>query len=132
MEQSAQAKLADTRIDDVAINGITPATKTIQAFALTITQMSRQSLERTTQHIERLRKVHSPEEVASIQLEFVRESLEFAAQHTRKVGEMLGGPPARDGQILSRGLAAIGNRCGTDDRGSRARRCGEGRAPCQP
>jgi hypothetical protein len=86
MEPSAQAKLADTRIDNVAINGITPATKTIQAFALTITQMSRQSLERTTQHIERLRKVHSAEEVASIQLEFVRESLEFAAHPASRAG----------------------------------------------
>ena len=131
MEQSAQAKLADTRIDDVAINGITPATKTIQAFALTITQMSRQSLERTTQHIERLRKVHSPEEVASIQLEFVRESLEFAAQHTRKVGEMLGGPPLEMAKSYQRSDCNW-YRCGTDDRGSRARRCGEGRAPCQP
>jgi hypothetical protein len=93
MEQSARAKPADTRIDDIAINGITPATKTIQAFALTITQMSRQSLERTTQHIEKLRKVHSPEEVTSIQLDFVKESLEFATQHTRKVGEMLAALP---------------------------------------
>ena len=129
MEQSAHAKSADSRIDDIAINGITPATKTIQAFALTITQMSRQSLERTTQHIERLRKVHSPEEVTSIQLDFVKESLEFATQHHKKSGRNAGGPPARDGQILSRRLAAIGNRCGTDDRGSRARRRGEGRVP---
>ncbi len=93
LHQSAQAKPADRRIDDIAINGITPVTKTIQAFALTITQMSRQSLERTTKHIEKLRQVHSPEEVVSIQLDFVKESLEFAAQHTRKVGEMLAALP---------------------------------------
>ena len=55
--------------------------------------MSRQSLERTTQHIERLRKVHSPEEVTSIQLDFVKESLEFATEHTKKVGEMLAALP---------------------------------------
>lgn len=84
MEQSAHAEPVDGRIDDIAINGITPATKTIQALALTITQISRQSLERTTQHIEKLRKVHSPEEVTSIQLDFVKESLEFATEHTKK------------------------------------------------
>jgi hypothetical protein len=89
MEQSAHAEPADGRIDDIAINGITPATKTIHALALMITQISRQSLERTTQHIEKLRKVHSPEEVTSIQLDFVKESLEFATEHTKKVGEML-------------------------------------------
>jgi hypothetical protein len=53
-QQSAQAKPADTRCDiainDVAINGLTPATKTIQAFALAVAQMSRRALDRTTQH----------------------------------------------------------------------------------
>ena len=93
MEQSAQAKSADPRIDDIAINGMTATTKTIQAFALATTQMSRQALDRTTQHIEKLRKAHSPEEVTSIQLDFVKDSLEHAAQHTRKVGEMLSALP---------------------------------------
>ncbi|MGH6848694.1 MAG: phasin family protein [Methylocella sp.] len=92
-QQSAQAKPADTRCDiainDVAINGLTPATKTIQAFALAIAQMSRRALDRTTQHIEALRKTHTVEEVTSIQMEFVKDSLEHAAQHTKKLCEML-------------------------------------------
>jgi hypothetical protein len=97
MEQSAQAKPADTRIDaainDVAHNGMTATTKTIQAFALAIAQMSRQALDRTTQHIEKLRKAHSVEEVTSIQLDFVKETLDHAAQHTRTVREMLATVP---------------------------------------
>ena len=96
-EQSAQAKPARTRSDgaivDVAFNGITPATKTIEAFALAIAQMSRQALDRTTHHLEELRQVHSAEEVASIQLDFVKESFEHAAQHTRKVADMLASLP---------------------------------------
>ena len=66
-ELSAQANPADAYsdgvINDVAINGMTATTKTIQAFALAIAQMSRQGLDRTTWHIEKLRKVHALEEV---------------------------------------------------------------------
>ena len=95
MERSAQATDTpfDAAINDIPINGMTPATKTIQAFALAITQMSRQSLERTTEHMEKLRKVHCMEEVMSIQQDFVKKSLEFATQHTREVGEMLAALP---------------------------------------
>jgi phasin family protein len=92
-EQSAQAKPARTRSDgaivDVAFNGITPATKTIEDFAHAVAQMSRQALERTTQHLEELRQAHSAEEVASIQTDFVKESLEHAVQHTRTFIQML-------------------------------------------
>ena len=75
MERSAQATDTpfDAAINDIPINGMTPATKTIQAFALAITQMSRQSLERTTEHMEKLRKVHCMEEVMSIQQDFVKD-----------------------------------------------------------
>jgi hypothetical protein len=92
-EQSTQAKPADARIEgvisDVAINGMTATTKTIQAFALAIAQMSRQALDRTTEHVEALRKAHCVEEVTSIQMDFVKDSLEHGAQHTRKLCEML-------------------------------------------
>ena len=74
-ERSAQAKPPRTHGDgaivDGAFNGITPATKTIEAFAHAIAQMSRQALDRTTQHLEELRQAHSAEEVASIQTDFV-------------------------------------------------------------
>ncbi len=87
-EQSAQANPAGTGIDgainDVAINGMTATTKPSQAFAREIAQLSRQALDQTTRHIEELRKAHSMEEVASIQMDFVKESLEHGAQHTRK------------------------------------------------
>jgi phasin family protein len=85
-EQSAQA--SGTRIDG-AIEGVTPAVETIQAFAREIAQMSRQALVRTNQHIERLRKAHRIEEAAAIQADFLKESMEHAVQHTRKYIEML-------------------------------------------
>jgi hypothetical protein len=84
---------ADTRIEgatnDVAIEGITPAVETIQAFAREIAQMSGQALVRTNQHIEKLRKADRMEEAAAIQADFLKESMEHAVQHTRKYIEML-------------------------------------------
>lgn len=73
-DQSAQAK---------------PAINTIQAFAREIAQMSGQALVRTNQHIEKLHEAESMEEAASIQADFLRESMEHAVQHTIKYMEML-------------------------------------------
>ncbi len=97
LQRRAQAKPADTRIEgatnDIAINGMTPAIKTIQAFAREIAQKSGQALVRTNQHIEKLRKAHCMEEAAAIQTDFLKESLEHAIQHTRKFIEMLAAFP---------------------------------------
>ncbi|MGH9676994.1 MAG: phasin family protein [Candidatus Acidiferrum sp.] len=92
-ERSAQKNPAGTRnkgaANDVAINGVIPAIETIQAFAREIAQMSGQALDRTTQHIEKLRVAHSKEEAAAIQADFLRESMDHAVQHTRKYILML-------------------------------------------
>jgi hypothetical protein len=60
-DQSAQAK---------------PAINTIQAFAREIAQMSEQALVRATGHVEKLRKAHRMEEAASIQADYLKESME--------------------------------------------------------
>jgi hypothetical protein len=90
-EQSAQA--TDARIDgatnDVALKGMAPAVETIQAFASEIAQMSGQAFVRSYQHAETLRTAHSMAEAASIQADFLKESMEHAVQHTRKYIEML-------------------------------------------
>jgi phasin family protein len=112
-ERSAQAKPAATRgdngaIGDGAFNGTTPATKTIEAFAHAIAQMSRQALDRTTQHLEELRQVHSAEEVASIQTDFVKESLEHALQHTRTFIQMVATLPPELVQPVTAAVDAAG------------------------
>ncbi len=92
-ERSTQAKSAGTRIEGatkgVALKGMTPAIETIQAFASEIAQTSEQALDRTTQHIEKLRRAQSMEEAAAIQADFLRESMEHAVQHTRRYILML-------------------------------------------
>jgi hypothetical protein len=89
----AEQKPADTRIDgaanDVAIKGMATAVETIQAFAREIARMSWQAFVRTNWHIEKLRKADRMEEAASIQADWLKESMEHAVQHTRKYMEML-------------------------------------------
>lgn len=93
LQKSAQPKPADTDIDGpangVAIKGMTATLETIQAFAREIAQMSEQALDRTAEQIDKLRKAKSMEEAASIEKEFVKESLDHAVQHTRKFVLML-------------------------------------------
>ncbi|MGH6800105.1 MAG: phasin family protein [Methylocella sp.] len=98
MEKSAQAKPAATRmngathdvaINGVAINGTTPAIKTIQAFAREIGQMSGEAIVRSNRHVKKLRRARSREEAASIQADFLKESMEHAVLHTRKYILML-------------------------------------------
>ncbi|MGQ0444884.1 MAG: phasin family protein [Beijerinckiaceae bacterium] len=86
--QSARAKPAGPRIDglvnDLALEGLTPAIDTIQAFVREIAQMSEQAFVRTTGHIEELRKARRMEEAAAIQADFLKDAMEHAVQHTRK------------------------------------------------
>jgi hypothetical protein len=92
-KQSAQAKPADTPIDGatngVAIEGMTLAVETIEAFAREIAEMTWQAVDRADQHIEKLRQAVRMEEAAAIQADFLKESMEHAVQHIRKYIEML-------------------------------------------
>jgi len=118
----ADQKSRHTRIEGAAnaaaVKGMTPAIETIQAFAREIAQMSGQALVCANQHIEKHRKAQRIEEAAAIQVNFLKESLEHAAQHTRKYIEMQTTFPHE-----------LGKRGGRDGRGSQAPHCGEGRAP---
>jgi hypothetical protein len=79
----------DRPINDVALGGLTPAVETIQAFAREIAQTSEQARDRTTRHIEELRKAQSMQDAAAIQADFLKEAMEHAVQHTREFILML-------------------------------------------
>ncbi len=51
--------------------------------------MSRQSIEHTTETIEKLRNAHGMTEVLAIQSSYVREAMEHVLQHTRRFSELL-------------------------------------------
>ncbi|MGA7385114.1 MAG: phasin family protein [Methylocella sp.] len=97
-QKRAQVQPADPRIDG-PINGSTPATRTVQAFALTIAGLSLEvALARTAQHMANLRKANSMEEIASLQLDFVKQCEEHAAEHKRKLYETLAALPLEMGK----------------------------------
>jgi len=95
------------RVDNGAITEMTATTAAILGFSLSIAQLSRHSLERTTRHVERLRKSHSKEEVASIQADFVEESLEHAVQHARTFVQMLATFPPGVAQPVNMAVQSI-------------------------
>jgi hypothetical protein len=68
---------------------VSAATRNLQAFAAEISEMSRQSVEHTTETIEKLRNAHGITEVLAIQSSYVREAMEHVLQHTRRFSELL-------------------------------------------
>lgn len=88
-QKRTQAELDGPHIDG-AINGSTRATRNVQAFALTIAELSLGvALARTARHMAKLRKANSTEEIASLQLDFVNESVGHAAEHKRNMYQTL-------------------------------------------
>ncbi len=73
--------------------GLTAATRNLQAFAAEIAEMSRQSIEHTTETIEKLRQAHGLSDVLAIQTSYVREAFEHLSQHARKFSELMASFP---------------------------------------
>ncbi|HUI20820.1 MAG TPA: phasin family protein [Methylocella sp.] len=74
---------------DTAADAMNSMSKNIQAIAGEIFEISKQSFEHTTRAMEELRQARGMDEVLTIQMKFVREALEHAAQHTRKFSELM-------------------------------------------
>src|SRR5271168_1139210 len=78
---------------DASMGGLTSATKNLQAFAAEMADMSRQSIEHTTETIEKLRQARGLSEILTIQTSYVREAFEQLSQHARKFSEMMASFP---------------------------------------
>jgi phasin family protein len=72
-----------------AFGGFSAATKSLQSFAQEMTRLSKESVDDTTQLVEKLRAAKSIEEVVNIQTSYVQQSIAKYADYTRKFGEML-------------------------------------------
>jgi phasin family protein len=70
-------------------NLVSAATRNLQAFAAEINEMSRQSIEHTSETIEKLRSARGLAEVLAIQSGYVRQAVEHVLQHTRRISELL-------------------------------------------
>lgn len=77
-----------------AVNAFNATSRNMQAIASEIFEISKQSLEHTTQTLEKLRKAHGVDEVVAIQSNYVKEAFEHAVQHAQKFGELMSTFPA--------------------------------------
>jgi hypothetical protein len=78
---------------DADVAGLTSTTKNLQAFAAEMADMSRQSIEHTTETIEKLRQARGLSEILAIQTSYVREAFEHLSQHARKFSELMASFP---------------------------------------
>ncbi len=86
--------------------GASAATRNLQAFAAEINEMSRQSIEHTTETLEKLGHARGVAEVLAIQTSYMREAVEHVLQHTRKLSELLTSFPLE----LSKSYAEVWSR----------------------
>jgi hypothetical protein len=74
---------------DQALGGFSAASKSIQTFSSEIARMSKESVDHTTQLVEKLRSAKTLEDVVSIQTSFMQQSFSNYADYTRRFGELL-------------------------------------------
>ncbi|PNG27596.1 phasin family protein [Methylocella silvestris] len=80
------------------------ATRNLQAFAAECAEISRQSIEHTTETVEKLRHAKGPAEVLSIQSQFLREAFENFTQHSRRFIELMAAFPLEMTRTYSEAL----------------------------
>ena len=72
-----------------AMGGFSAASKSMQTFTQEVARMSKESVEHTTQLVEKLRGAKTLEDVVSIQTSFMQQSFTNYADYTRRFGELL-------------------------------------------
>ena len=74
---------------DTAMNSFGTASKTLQEFANEVQRLGRESYERTTQLMEKMRSAKTVEDVLSIQTGFMQQSFAMSSEYTRRFGELM-------------------------------------------
>jgi phasin family protein len=72
-----------------AMGGFSAASKSMQTFTSEIARMSKESVEHTTQLVEKLRGAKTIEEIVAIQTSFMQQSFSNYADYTRRFGELM-------------------------------------------
>ena len=74
---------------DGAANSYATVTKSMQSFASEMQRMSKDTMDQTSQMMEKLRGARTVEEVVSIQTGFMQQSFSNYADFTRRFSEMM-------------------------------------------
>lgn len=74
---------------DTAVNSFGAASKSLQDFANEVQRMGKDSYEKTTQMMEKLRGAKTMEDVLSVQSSFMQQSFAMSSEYTRRFGELM-------------------------------------------
>ncbi len=74
---------------DNAMNSLGTASKSLQDFTSEVQRMGKESLEKTTQLMEKMRSAKTMEDVISVQTSFMQQSFAMSADYTRRFGELM-------------------------------------------
>ena len=74
---------------DNAMNSFGAASKSLQDFTSEVQRMGKESLEKTTQLMEKMRSAKTMEDVISVQTSFMQQSFTMSADYTRRFGELM-------------------------------------------
>ena len=74
---------------DNAMNGFGAASKSLQEFTSDMQRMGKDSFDKTSQMMDKLRGAKTMEDVLSIQSSFMQQSFAVSAEYTRRFGELM-------------------------------------------
>ncbi len=72
-----------------AVNSFSAASKTLQNFADEVQRMGKETFEKNTELMEKLRSAKTMEDVFSIQSNVMQQSFFMSAEYTRRFGELM-------------------------------------------
>lgn len=74
---------------DAAMNSFGTASKSLQEFASDIQRMGKESMEKTTQMMDKIRAAKTMEDVLAVQTSFMQQSFAMSSEYTRRFGELM-------------------------------------------
>ena len=74
---------------DTAMNSFGTASKSLQDFANEVQRMGKESYDKTTQMMDKMRSAKTMEDVFSIQSNVMQQSFFMSAEYTRRFGELM-------------------------------------------
>lgn len=74
---------------DNAVNSFGTASKSLQSFASEMQRMGKESFDKTSELMDKLRSAKTMEDVLSVQTNFMQQSFSMSAEYTRRFSELM-------------------------------------------
>lgn len=74
---------------DSAMNSLSAASKSLHTFSSEVQRMNKESFDKTSQLMEKLRSAKTMEDVLAIQTSFMQQSFAMSAEYTRRFSELM-------------------------------------------